>query len=431
MPAPQLDTTAAAAILKQKYDQPFFPVLSFPDNPLLALIDKDPDFGGANGVIAMRIGAPQGRGVTIGIAQAAQTASNYQRFVATRAFDYAVATITGETILAARGDMNAIINGLTKEIDGAIQTCMRSLAIAMYRNGGGARGQISTVTSFTYPGLNGATITIGVAQTIIQLVNITDQSNFDIGMQVGLSPDDGTGGAGLRTGGATMVTITAVDRDNGLLTANVAWNTISGAATSDFIFQGAPGQGSDYNGLVKGLSGWIPFQPPGATDNFFGVNRSADSRLFGLRSVGAGAPIEETFVDMARRVGDNGGRPSHAFVSSTDWANLSKSLATRQIIQRSDIQVNADPPIGFASFDYIGPKGPIKIVMDINCPKGVGYMLQIDTWQLWTLGPAPQILDQDGLTIRAVPNADAYQVRIGYYAQTVCIAPGWNGVMTF
>src|ERR1700685_2019804 len=121
--ASQLDVTALSAVTKQKYTQKRFNLLCFPDNPLFALIPKITDFGGKNKVVAMRNAVPQGRGVSIAQAQASKTASIYNGFVITRKFDYSTATITGEAIKAAKGDENALIEGLTKEIDGAIHVC--------------------------------------------------------------------------------------------------------------------------------------------------------------------------------------------------------------------------------------------------------------------------------------------------------------------
>jgi hypothetical protein len=426
----QLDINAATPIIKQKYTQSRFNLLCFPDNPLYALMEKNTDFGGLNKVIAMRIAVPGGRGPTIGTAQASKTASNYQRFVLVRATDYATATITGETVKASRGDMNTLIEGLTKEIDGAIHNCMRSLAINMYRNGGGARGQISTTTSFTYPGVGGATISVGVAQNIILLANPGDHAQFEVGQLVTLSADDGTGTNGVRNSGLTYLTVTNIDRDNGLLTFNTTVNVgIIGATAGDYIFSGAPGQQSDYGSMVKGLAAWIPAQPPASTDNFFGVNRSPDTRLFGLRSVGGGAPMEETITDMLTKLCLHGAKPSHIMMNPLDWGQLSKALATRAMYPREKVQSNEMPDIGFEAFEVFGPKGPVKVIADLNCPKGQGYALQMDTWHLESLGPAPQILDDDGLIILRNPTADSYDVRIGYYANVSNEAPVWNGVM--
>lgn len=429
--AAQLDVNALTPVLKQKYTQTKFNLLCFPDNPFYALVPKNTDFTGLNKPIAMRNAVPQGRGPTIATAQAAKTASVYNRFVLVRTFDYATATITGEAIKASRGDTATLIEGLTKEVDGTIHNCMRSLAINMFRNGGGARGQISTATSFTYPGTGGATISVGIATQTILLANPGDQAQFEIGMMVTSSGDDGTGGSGVRNNGLSYVTITNVDRDNGLLTANVNWNTITGITSSDYLFQGAPGQASDYGVMVKGLAAWVPLQPPGATDNFFGVNRSQDTRLFGLRQVGGGAPMEETVIDASTKICLHGGKPSHLFLNPLDWGQLSKALSTKAMYMREKVNPNEQPDVGFEAFEVFGPKGPIKVIADLNCPKGYGYMLQLDTWHLESLGPAPQILDDDGLIILRNPTADAYDVRIGYYANVSCEAPIWNIVLTF
>lgn len=429
MAGTQLDIAGASAITKQKYTQDRFVSLSYPDNPLFALMPKDTDFGGDNIAVALRTSMPLGRGVSIAQAQASRTASQYDRFVVRRVLDYASAVITGDTLMATRGDENALINGLTKEVDGATHTCMRSLAIAMYHNGGGARGQISTATSFTFPGIGGATISIGVGTAIIQLANLGDVTNFERNMFVCTASDDGTGGAGLRGGGATVVQITAVDRDNGLLTASANWNTMAGTSASDFIFMTAPGgQGSDYGAMVKGLAAWIPFQPPASSDNFLGVNRSADSRYFGMRQVGSGAPIEETIVNLATKISREGGKPDHFFMNPLDWAALVNALGSKVIYDRA--KTVEDPDIGFDAVKIMGPKGPLKCIADQNVRLGVAYMLQLDTWKLATLGTAPMILDGDGLVIRALSNSDAYEVRIGYYGNMYCEAPGWNGVAT-
>jgi hypothetical protein len=53
-------------------------------------------------------------------------------------------------------------------------------------------------------------------------------------------------------------------------------------------------------------------------------------------------------------------------------------------------------------------------------------MLQLDVWKLYSLGKCPRILDSDGLKMLRESSADAVQVRVGYYAQVGCRAPGWN-----
>lgn len=419
--ATQLDTTALAAVLKQKYTQNKFNLLCYKKNPFYALINKMTDFGGANKPVAMRNASPQGRGPTIGIAQANKTASSYQRFVVTRISDYATASITGEAIKAAKGDENALIEGLTKEIDGSIHTCMRNLAICMYRNGGGQRGQVAANSN--------------VASTTINLANIGDVVNFEQLMTVVTAADDGynNGGAlaGLRGSGATALTIQGVDRDLGTLTASAAWNTIPGiTAGTDFIFQGAPGVGSDYGSMIRGLAAWLPSTAPISTDNFFGVNRSQDvTRLGGIRVAGQGADYQDTLTDAATRISREGGAADHVFMNPLDWAKLVKALGAKVVYDRSSPLDM--PDIAFKAVQLEGPDSPIKVISDLNCPLGTAYMVQLDTLNMESLGEAPMILDFDGLTIQRNPTADAYDVRIGYYGNMTCEAPGWNASIVF
>jgi len=100
-------------------------------------------------------------------------------------------------------------------------------------------------------------------------------------------------------------------------------------------------------------------------------------------------------------------------------------------LPRTETAPNDEPDIGFEALAFMGPKGMIKVISDLNVQKGVGWMLQLDTWHLESLGEAPQILDDDGLTILRNPNADAYDVRVGYYANSTCEAPIWNGVLSW
>lgn len=401
-----LDTTAMSAVLKTQYTQKKVHLLTYEDNPFWAMVPKRTDFYGANKVIAIRNGAPQGRGVNFSSGLANITASTFNKFTVTRVKDYAFAQITGEAIEASAKDAGSLLQGLKTEIDGAMYTCMRSLAIALFRNSGGARGRISAGSS--------------VAGTTITLATPDDVVNFEVGMVLNLSANDGTTGA-KRTG---TVTLTAIDRDAGTLTAGANWNSITGAAVNDYIFQNGDIEAT--KSLPSGLSAWIPATAPTGGDNFFGLDRSSDpTRLAGLRyTAGAGGPIEETLVDCAARLKREGGRPDTAFLHPIDYANLVKALGSKVIYDRS--ASFDEPDIGFKTVVLMGPSGPIKVVADLNCPRGAGFMLEMKTWCFESLNGAPRILNQDGQDILRDATSDSYIVRVGYYGQLTCEAPGRN-----
>ena len=50
----------------------------------------------------------------------------------------------------------------------------------------------------------------------------------------------------------------------------------------------------------------------------------------------------------------------------------------------------------------------------------------MDTWSLNTLGEAPMFLDLDNNRMLRESAADAYEVRMGYYGNVACNAPGYN-----
>jgi hypothetical protein len=80
--------------------------------------------------------------------------------------------------------------------------------------------------------------------------------------------------------------------------------------------------------------------------------------------------------------------------------------------------------IGYDAFDFISPKGLIKIVPDADCPGSCFYMGPLKSLSLDSAGKFPGLLDEDGMTLRAVSSSDSYQVRLGGYPQMSNTAPG-------
>lgn len=355
------------------------------------MVPKMTDFGGKNLPIPIIYGNPQNGSATFATAQAGVSTSQLKDFVLLRSKDYSLAFIDNETLEASKGNANSFLDAATTEIDGAIHSCARSLAVALYRSGSGSLGQISAGSS-----VGTATITLSDLESI---------TNFEKSMVLQASATDGTGS--VRSG---TVTITALDRDLGAITVSGNWSAgIPAIATSDFLFRNG-----DYNLKVKGLQAWLPNTAPTAGDNFFSVDRSSDaSRLAGIRFDGSAMPIEEALVKAASRVAREGGKPEYCFISYTKYADLENALGSK--VQYIDMKVNAE--IAFRGVQINGPRGPIKVVPDVSCPGDRAFMIQMNVWKLYSLGKCPQILDTDGLKMLRQATADGVEVRIGYYAQ--------------
>lgn len=395
-----LDLTSFEAALKQHYTDERIYNMVYADNPLMAMLAKYENFAGKNLPIPIIHGNPQGRSANFATAQSNKTNSQLKDFVLTRTRDYSLASIDNETIEASKGNANAFLEAATTEIDGAFQSATRSLAIALYGTGSGSIGQASA----------------NATGTTLQLKDVEDVTNMEVGMELVFSTTDG--GGTVKSG---SITITGVNRDTGALAvdAMTAIDGGTGVAADDFIFVEG-----DYDSKVKGLRAWVPDSAPGGSDNFFSVNRSADAtRLGGIRYDGSAEPIEEALIGAANRVGREGGKPDFCFMSYTKYADLEKALGSK--VQYTEV-THDRAEIAFRGILVHGPRGPIRVIPDQNCPSDRAFMLQMNTWKLYSLGNCPKILDSDGLKMLRESSADAVEVRVGYYAQLGCRAPGFN-----
>lgn len=394
------DQTAAAPVLKTRYPTKKILTMAYKKSPAFGTIPKFTDFGGDQKNFVPRYARPQGRSATFNRAQANRTGSAYAKFAVTRVKDYATASIDGETIKATKGDANALVDAVSSEVDGAIMSASESAAVSVYRNGGGARGRIAS-------GFGGATVTLTQAADIV---------HFEKGMWVNTASTDGTSGS-VRVG---RLQIDGLDRDAGTLTTNGGnWSTqIPGTTTNDYIF--ADG---DFGAMMKGFTAWCPASAPGATA-FFGVDRTPDTtRLGGIRYNGNGGPIDEVLIEAAARAVREHAEPDVTFINNLDYSPLVKQLGTKREYTRQDSTLAG---ISYRAVEIETEAGPVKVVPDPRCPKGTAFMLQMDTWELASLEEVPHILDLDGNRFLREAGADAYEIRVGYYANVGNYAPGWN-----
>jgi hypothetical protein len=405
-----LDSTALQQVLKVQYTQTKVNNLCYPESPFFAKVKKETDFGGKVEQVAFQFGSPQARGFAFGVGLGNMSTSAYDAVSIPRIKDYSFAQITGEMIDAASSDKFSLLNGLKREIDNAMYTCARSIANGLFSAGGGARGQIDVST------------TLGSA--VLKLKDPNSVVNFEKGMVLNLGSTDGTSGA-KRAG---TLTVASVDRDLGWIT--VTGNITAGiaaAASQDYIFQNGDFEATKQG--LTGLPGWLPLVAPTAGDNFFGLDRSQDAtRLAGLRfSSTAGGPIEETLIKCAARLVRAGGKPDVVVMNPLDYANLVVALGSKVIIQDEKLP---DATIGIRTLKLQGPKGPLDVICEANCPTGYFYMLTMSSWRFKTLLGAPRILNADGLQMARDATTDSYILRIGFYGNLMCDAPGWNAVGT-
>jgi hypothetical protein len=377
--------------LKEHYKGGVVEDLVYKNRPLLAMMPKYSRFGGRVMPVPVMNANPQNRSATFADAQKTTdyVASSIKSFLLQRERDYSIAKIDGETLEASKGDANAFMQAATAEIDGAMSAIGRSLAGACYRDGSGVIGNTLSV------------VTPGPPITIT-LTNPESVTQFEVGMIL-QNP------AATREG-----TIEAVNRSTGVLDMATG-NTL--IATDDLVVKG------DQSKKVKGLAAWITDDAAALAADFFGIVRSVDpSRLGGLTHAGSAQPIEEALIDAASLVGREGGRPDHCFLPFDKFSELVKALGSKV----NYVDAKSPANIGFRALELHAPYGTMKVIPDADCQADTAWLLQMDTWSLNSLGECPRILTHDGNKALRLAGADAIEVRIGYYANIACKAPGWN-----
>jgi len=412
-PSFSFDLGAANAALKELYDDQKIANLVYKNNPFLAMVPKMEEFGGKYMPIPLIVNTSQGRSATFSSAQTNQTAATVESFALTRVANYSIAQIDNQTMLASKTDKMAFINGATVVIDGAIRALTNSLATQIFRDGSGAIGTISASSSF----ING----------LIVLSNPSDVVNFEVNMTL----EARTAGVlctGITTTGSTVYVI-AVNRTTGIVTLSNAMGGTAGAGMG--VWTATTGSTLNVvgdNGLaMKGLSAWIPTAAPTTGDNFFGVDRSTDpTRLGGVRFNGSSQSIEEAVIDASLLVAREGGTPDVCIMNFASYAALEKSLGAKA----QYISFDGPAKLYYPGILINGAAGQIKVFPDRSCPAKTAFLLQMDTWKLYSLGPAPHIAKYaDGLEMLRVYNSDAAELRVVSYANLGCNAPGFNAVV--
>lgn len=388
------NSTSMAYALKTLWPQSRVYNEAYKDNPFFAMVPKDTNFVGANRVIGVRYSDTQGRSASFSTAQTNKGAHKGSKFTVTRVKDYALFSVDGETLEASKSDPGSLVSALDAESSSAMNNLTRSIAINMFRSGSGSRGQVGSGTA-----------------SPITLLDPLDAVNFEVGMVITAGPNDSS--TSLRSGSGT---ITNIDRNAGTITYS---GTITSIQANDYLFA----QG-DESAQLSGLAAWLPYTAPDSTP-FFGCDRSVDTvRLAGTRmDISALAPVEG-LLKLVFQASKEGARPTHYFCNYDQFVNIEHDLGAK--VQYVDLAVGE---IGFKALAINGPKGPVKILPDMNCPSTKGYLLTMDTWKFATLGEAPKFLGSDGVgEILRETTGDSYEGRIGYYGQLYCEAPGMNAV---
>lgn len=414
------------AALKELYvdDKDYMKNEVYSKNPALAMIPKNesPDgFAGKYIPVPLEYGNPQGRAHTFANAQNQQTASEVVSFFVYCVQDYQLVTITNLLMEQTKNNAGAFVDESSRTLKNGYKNLSNNMAFEMFYGGSATRGSISSAGS----SLSGTTLSWTLA-------NPQDVVQFEVGMTLQASATDG--GAALQNTPGTIdaVQLISVNRGTGALAGTVVQGApgTSWIAASFLQVLGDIGIGgsSTIAGMLglSGFSAWVPAVDPPSSDNFWGVNRSADpTRLGGLRYDASTMSISEGLTQALAFGNREGADFDLIIIDFASYATLVNELGAKvQYVQLEHDEVE----VAFEAIHFHSAYGKIPVLADRSCQAQVAWCLTMDTWKLRTLGKAPHILTygMEGLEGLRVGSADALEIRIAYYGNVICSAPGYN-----
>lgn len=395
-----LNMTTFDAMLKEHYTGKPVKDLAYLDNPFFAMVPKATD-ASDDVVVPIKFRNPNGASNTFSNALANAGSSGHGQFKADLINSYQIVNIDNKTIEATKNPKNAFLKA-TKETDWGFNALGNSIAHQLYRTSGGSVGVISTDTT--------------LASTTLVFTDSADLFNIQVGTKLAFGPN--ADGSSLRDSGET-VTVTAINREAGSCTVGNTLTDVASIAQGDYIFiDGNAGA------AASGLADYLP-ATAAEVGTLHGLDRSVDvDRLGGIRRTANGEPVEETIIKLASGIRKHGGSPDAVFLNPDTMSDLMLSIRSRAELIETKVP---DATLSFHGVKFRSGGKTLTAYEDYNCPSNRLYMLQMDTWCMFSAGPAPQFLDRDGLLSRST-TADAYEARVGAYWQLMCSAPGYNGV---
>ncbi len=398
---------ASQAILKVRYPEGRLPKALYEKSKFkfLNTVEKREDFTGELRMVALQNENPQGSSADFGTALGSLAQGNYKRFQVTRIEHFGIARIKGQALKAAEGNEGALVDLWKNETDGISMTEMQNAEIYAFGNGSGVLGQVAS-------GQATATITLSVP---------SDAAKFSLNMRLqGVSTN--TLSPQLRGGYAV---VTGIDRLNGTITVATTWTgQIPSLVANDYLVRAGDAASAGVATVLMGIQAWIAGSTAGT---LFTLDRSTDSlRLAGQVYSATGVPLEEALVEASALVNQQGApQPGTCFCHPRDLANFKKAIGSKVTYPKASV-ASTVAGVSFTGIEVEGDEGRIVLLTSPFIPRNEAHLLDLDSWKLDTIGPAPQLLDYDGPNFLRVASDDAYECRFGMYGNMYTNSPYGN-----
>jgi hypothetical protein len=402
-------TTALTAFFKTRYPQRKVESLVAYEKPFLEALGRSDELTGIQTIIPMQLNLPQGVSASLRTAIDNSSPIYGKAWTITPAAYYGGMRIDARTLMAAKNDQGAFFRLKEREYEGILNTIGLDLEKYLWGAGTATLGLLSadpgTNTYFDVPRADGIA--------------------FHVNQQLRFYADSSGSPGTERAGGARTVT-----------GVNYAYSATLARITVSAAMDAAVGSGDhvcrdgDVSAVLKGIPAWIPSADPGAT-SFFGVDRSGHPQMLGGWRQSYLGSIEETAKKLVSEMSRFSQRPKTLWLSYANWNRLEIELGARGMRTED----GGKGHFGRTSLLMSTPAGPVTVKAGPFVPDDAGFLLDMSTWKLMSLGSVPHLVEDDGLTARVVGVAsrdgslaeDGIEIRLRYFAQLVCLNPFANG----
>ncbi len=404
------------ALLKERYydSGDFVEKLTFGENPLLGMLEKRGDSGMVGDVCPVPVITvlPQGVGGTFSVAQGNAKPSVSGKFAVETGNYFGVVQIGDKVLKSSKRNAGAFLENKMLEIDGLWETAGENLSIYLWGNGGGSLGRRASLSG-----------------NVIQLTENADASNFEVGMFIVGSANDGSDSThSLRTN-TSDPTVTAVDPGNGTVTLDNA-ALIQSFTDGDFLFRESDFFGDTGNIVLKGVQCFLTAtNSPMALWGVSAATRATQPhRWAGCRVSDTeltGKSIEERMkLLIAQMTGRFKAKaPTAFFMHPEDMAKLDTLMGSR--VQRDDSKNSTK--FGYESITIATPSGKLPIYSDRHCPIGQAFALRMQNWWMTHLDDLLHPQNEDGFQMLRRDTSTDYEFRLISYPALINNAPLHNG----
>ncbi len=289
--------------------------------------------------------------------------------------DYQLVTITNLLMEQTKSNAGAFVDEASRTLDNGFRNISNNMAFEIFYGGTASRGQISSAGVT----LSGSTLsfTLSNPQAVVQ---------FEVGMTLQASSADGGAAAQNTPGTIDAIQLTSVNRGTGAITGTVVQGVPGTSWAASYYLQvlGDIGIGgaSTIAGMLglSGLASWVPSIDPPSSDNFWGVNRSADpTRLGGLRYNASSQTISEGITNALAYANREGASPDLIVLDFVSYATLVNELGAKvQYVQIEHDSVE----VAFEAIHFHSAYGKIPVLADRSCQPQTAWCLTMDTWKL-------------------------------------------------